>query len=312
MNIIRNIARVLLTSFALSSYVFAAEVLDVAGFLPANMKQTAHVSSEFAVYNVPIGPYSEGSLLSKNITGPITKTAWRAKNTAVTSDQAIQPLIDAMRHLGFKIIFDCRVKSYGGFDFRHAIETLPAPALFVSLDDFRFTTMQKGQNFLTILSSRLADNLSLQVITTKKILQDVIKKTNQKTSLTPSLDTRSVTQRLKEQGYAILNDLEFTTGSSELASKSYQSLKALSEFLNTFPDTTIVLVGHTDNSGTFSTNLNLSTQRADAVLQRLVNAYKINPKQVSAKGVGYLAPRESNMTKIGQEMNRRVEVVIVK
>ncbi|WP_236951445.1 OmpA family protein [Ketogulonicigenium robustum] len=71
------------------------------------------------------------------------------------------------------------------------------------------------------------------------------------------------------------------------------------------------MVGHTDATGALAANQAVSTARAAAVRQRLINENGVNPAQLDAAGAGYLAPRASNADADGRALNRRVEVVVL-
>ena len=71
----------------------------------------------------------------------------------------------------------------------------------------------------------------------------------------------------------------------------------------------VAIVGHSDNQGTLVLNLELSRQRAEAVMQALVER-GISPERMEAHGLGYLAPLASNATEGGRAANRRVELVL--
>jgi len=77
------------------------------------------------------------------------------------------------------------------------------------------------------------------------------------------------------------------------------------------PDLKIAVVGHTDNVGGYETNLDLSRQRADAVVAELVAAYGVAADRLFAAGASFLAPIASNETDEGRALNRRVELVRV-
>jgi OOP family OmpA-OmpF porin len=72
-----------------------------------------------------------------------------------------------------------------------------------------------------------------------------------------------------------------------------------------------VLVGHTDATGGLEINISVSRRRAASVVERLVAAYNVPRAQIAAEGVGYLAPRATNLTDAGRTANRRVEAVLV-
>jgi len=93
--------------------------------------------------------------------------------------------------------------------------------------------------------------------------------------------------------------------------RPYASLADLAEYLASHADRRIVLVGHTDSSGTLVANISLSKRRAQAVRDRMISAYDLPPGQLDAEGMGYLSPVASNLTNAGREINRRVEAVLL-
>jgi len=104
---------------------------------------------------------------------------------------------------------------------------------------------------------------------------------------------------------AILFDIE----SSELSSASKQDLSKLASSLADYPNTDMLITGHTDSSGTEEYNQKLSEERASAAAQLLLNN-GIAASRISIVGHGELMPITSNDTTSGRQKNRRVEVAI--
>jgi OOP family OmpA-OmpF porin len=115
---------------------------------------------------------------------------------------------------------------------------------------------------------------------------------------------------LQADGHAVLEDLIFDTGSSDLGTGDFASLKELSDWIKANPDAHIGIVGHTDAVGGSDANISLSKKRAASVVERLVTTYGVDPARIEALGAGYLAPRTSNETEEGRQRNRRVEVIL--
>jgi OOP family OmpA-OmpF porin len=115
---------------------------------------------------------------------------------------------------------------------------------------------------------------------------------------------------LAQTGAVALDDLTFATGSAQLGPGDFASLRDLAAYLAGNPDRTVALVGHTDASGDLAGNVALSRARAASVRDRLVRDYGAPADRVTAEGVGYLAPRATNLTPEGRTLNRRVEVVL--
>jgi OOP family OmpA-OmpF porin len=106
-----------------------------------------------------------------------------------------------------------------------------------------------------------------------------------------------------------LDDLVFGSGAAALEARDYASLVALAAWLKADPGRKVTLVGHTDASGGLDANIALSRKRAEGVRQVLMTVHDVPPAQVSAEGVGPLAPRAGNDTEEGRRKNRRVEAV---
>ena len=118
-------------------------------------------------------------------------------------------------------------------------------------------------------------------------------------------------RRLLSDGHAVLDGLEFPSGSASLSGDRYPSLEALARFLEENPAATVVLVGHTDAVGALDANTALSRARAQSVRARLIGTYGIDPERLLAEGAGYLAPVAGNLTPEGRAANRRVEAVLL-
>lgn len=110
-------------------------------------------------------------------------------------------------------------------------------------------------------------------------------------------------------GRVAIYDIFFDTGQSKVKAESEEALATISEFLLENSDKRYLVVGHTDYVGSYDMNINLSEARAEAVVARLVNDYRISQEQLIAAGVGPAAPVRSNQTEEGRAMNRRVEIV---
>jgi outer membrane protein OmpA-like peptidoglycan-associated protein len=104
-------------------------------------------------------------------------------------------------------------------------------------------------------------------------------------------------------------DLLFDTGSAALSAGAYQRLRSLADTLKRYPDTNIVVKGHTDSTGDESYNLRLSEERADNVRRYLV-AEGVSSHRVTGIGYGEAFPMTSNSTPAGRQQNRRVEIEI--
>ena len=104
-------------------------------------------------------------------------------------------------------------------------------------------------------------------------------------------------------------DLLFAFDSTEVRPDLRRDLYTVATSLREYPDTTIEVVGHTDNVGSAAYNQDLSQRRADSVARILINE-GVAPRRVVAYGRGEDQPVASNYTAEGRAQNRRVEIVI--
>ena len=105
------------------------------------------------------------------------------------------------------------------------------------------------------------------------------------------------------------DDITFATDKADVRPQFYRTLNAVALVLNGFPETQVLVSGHTDSTGSAAHNQRLSERRAMAVTQYL-GAQGVNPARLEARGMGETAPVASNRTAAGRAQNRRVEIRI--
>jgi outer membrane protein OmpA-like peptidoglycan-associated protein len=103
--------------------------------------------------------------------------------------------------------------------------------------------------------------------------------------------------------------LLFDVNKAELKQASRDNLTKLAGILNKYPDTNILLEGHTDSTGSEEWNLELSKLRAQSV-ENYLAGQKVMETRFTNMGYGESQPIASNDTKAGRAQNRRVEVAI--
>ncbi len=106
------------------------------------------------------------------------------------------------------------------------------------------------------------------------------------------------------------DDVTFATGSGTLTDEGRAALDTLVPALEAI-DNPIEIDGHTDDTGSYDVNWDLSGARAAAAVKYLQNAHGIAPDRLHYSGYGETKPIADNATPEGQRANRRVEVVIV-
>jgi OOP family OmpA-OmpF porin len=110
--------------------------------------------------------------------------------------------------------------------------------------------------------------------------------------------------------YCAVLDFQFEINRDEIQREEREKLAVLGTFLRKYPQTTVVVEGHTDNVGTPANNLQLSQRRADAVVAYLRDQSKIEASRLSAVGYGDTRPLGENLTEDGKRRNRRINAVV--
>ena len=102
----------------------------------------------------------------------------------------------------------------------------------------------------------------------------------------------------------------FDTDKSDVKADAKTNLQNLATSLQNNPETNILIVGHTDNTGSDAHNMDLSIQRAQAVKSVIIGD-NVSGSRLSIQGKGETEPIGDNNTVAGRAQNRRVEIVIV-
>jgi len=275
--------------------------------LPDSARQISIRNSPLDSYDMPIGPFADGSVPVRPVEGQVERITWRLQAGSNTTLQLLAPLRDQLLAQGYDNVFECEARSCGGFDFRFAIEVVPTPDMYVAINDYRFLSVTRGPEVLTLLVSRNPPDGYVQMI--RVTPQDI----------TPAPLVVEETVRyagglledLERNGHVQLNDVNFESGQVGLGPGAIASLTLLAGYLSDNPDVRLALVGHTDDTGDLRANIDVSTRRAQEVRDRLIEAHGVDPDRVEAQGIGYLSPLTSNATPEGREMNRRVEAVLL-
>jgi OOP family OmpA-OmpF porin len=112
---------------------------------------------------------------------------------------------------------------------------------------------------------------------------------------------------LNKNGHIALY-INFETSKSDIRPESQKIIKEVASMLSENKMLKVSIEGHTDNVGYASSNQNLSSNRASAVMAAIANK-GIDKTRLSAKGWGQDKPIASNSTDAGRAQNRRVEIV---
>jgi outer membrane protein OmpA-like peptidoglycan-associated protein len=122
---------------------------------------------------------------------------------------------------------------------------------------------------------------------------------------------RDLYDALAADGRVAVHDILFDVDQATIKPASAEVLNRIGTMLTEHAEMSLMIEGHTDSTGDFDHNMDLSQRRAEAVKQWLVAHHAIADTRLRSMGLGSTQPKESNDTEEGQRQNRRVELVKV-
>ncbi len=117
-------------------------------------------------------------------------------------------------------------------------------------------------------------------------------------------------QPIETNAYVVLKNVFFDSKKTELKPESITELDNVVRLLNENPKVKIQISGYTDNVGKPEDNLKLSTGRAIAVVNYLLNK-SVKNERLTFKGYGEKNPVADNKTEEGKAINRRTELKVL-
>lgn len=128
-------------------------------------------------------------------------------------------------------------------------------------------------------------------------------------------------QELASTGVSVVRDgnnirlimpgnITFKTDSSDINAGFYATLNSVAKVLNKYDNSTVMVMGYTDSTGSVEYNQTLSKQRASAVAAYL-QGQGVKSSRFEIMGLGASNPIASNSTTEGRQQNRRVEIKII-
>lgn len=317
--LINPIALLLPLGLVLLAQPLAALTLE----LPAPVLREETRSALPGSYALPLAAFDGVTVPSRMFEGALDQRAFQLDAPGQTTLAIMTPLRDQVVAAGFTVLFECEARTCGGFDFRFGTDVIPEPDMHVDMGDFRFLSAERDGEAISILVSRTAflayvqlvrvTDAPLPVVPMIEAPAAVVDLDEEEITRSPepkSGDTPGIGAALALEGRAALDDLVFDSGSATLSDGDYASLAEVAAWLEANPDGTIALVGHTDAAGSLAANIALSERRAETVKEALVDQHGADGNRIVAEGVGFLAPRATNLTDDGRRKNRRVEVVV--
>jgi OOP family OmpA-OmpF porin len=267
----------------------------------------------------PVGTNADGDLAPEqqaDLEGRITRILYRGPEGR-SSLEIQRNYQSALEGAGFEPLYTCSddcganfsTLLYGPTEMR-ILTSKTSGSAFDMPQDVRYfaARLTDGDRIVHLSLLTAFDNgfgkLSKQPVTLLEIVESKSMDSGMVT-----VDAEAIAKGIDATGHMAIYGVLFDTDSSSIKPESSPVLVEITKFLQTRPTLSVLVVGHTDNQGSFEYNMNLSGQRASAVMRYLVEQQGIDPVRLRAEGVGFLAPVASNDTPEGRAKNRRVELV---
>lgn len=239
-----------------------------------------------------------------SVTGDLFMHQYEIKNTS--SLKVYENYRDALTKAGFSFVSHCALAECGSEG--QARELGGKIAVHENV-------FNANQNPYFLLAKKNVNNVNLYVAlfvgadNENITLQQVILEEKSVATGLITVNADSLKQQIDAEGKALIYGIYFDTGKASIKPESKPTLDAIADLLKRNPSLLLYVVGHTDDTGSVASNLELSKQRAKSVVDTLVSGYQIAANRLQAEGVGPYAPASSNTTDSGKQKNRRVELV---
>lgn len=120
---------------------------------------------------------------------------------------------------------------------------------------------------------------------------------------------KELAEKISSSGRVALYGIFFDTDKATIKAESTESIIEIASLLKNNMSLNLLVVGHTDSVGDFGYNMNLSKNRAAAVVAELKGKHGIEAGRLKSVGVSYACPVAPNISEEGRAKNRRVELV---
>ena len=224
---------------------------------------------------------------------------------------------DALAAAGFETVFACKGDEECGKNFTLGLTDLdPLPAGSITAaqgvpdaERPRYALLRlpraEGDVYLALYVADLVQRENAGVVIT------VVETKPMDTGLV-TIDADALGKAMVEEGKVALYGVHFDTDSAVIKPNSKDQLDEVAALLKSQPDLRLYVTGHTDSTGGFEHNMQLSAARAAAVVEALVSTYGIDAARLAPAGgpsALVILRFVSNDSEEGKAKNRRVEIV---
>lgn len=288
---------------------------------PGQVIAGQHIEN-YQPYKVPLDPVTGYRQIADWIEteGRVTRTFYKYEGPDRSYDEVYKNYLDALNNEGFTILgegmsADRKGNEVGSRQWMEVVfRTNPAtkPGAVGTL--FSGTASSGGAGAIVTSKERPVGTAYVLIFVEQHAknyigtLIDIIEVEAAKTGLVV-IDAEAIGSDIEEYGRVVLDGNVFEFDKATIQPESKPALNAIASYLDNHPEQSFYVVGHTDSKGTFAYNQKLSSDRAHAVREALINDYGIQADRLQAHGVGPLVPVFSNTSDAGLDKNRRVELV---
>jgi OOP family OmpA-OmpF porin len=157
---------------------------------------------------------------------------------------------------------------------------------------------------VSVLTYTLKDDLYCKAFDDRTIaIVDIVEAKAREQKMV-TVKAEEMTSQISTTGSVALYGIYFDFNKADIKPESEPTLEQIAKLLRDNPQLKLLVVGHTDNVGSFSFNQDLSQRRAIAVVVELVSKYRIDKDRLTPVGVSFASPVASNKTEEGRERNR--------
>ncbi|MEW6368750.1 MAG: OmpA family protein [Acidobacteriota bacterium] len=290
----------------------------------------AYDQKRFDVYELQTSTFKSYSLSTNTrefaspplkLEGTVTRIWYEAAGDA-SAVEVIRNYQNEMKSAGFEVLYDSsadrsatrwvnflapfsqtKINSSRGYYIFYAadkdgIRTLSAVLKRAEGDVYVYLTAVDWAKDDAVYKAKRGAYVAVDIIEVKPMVQNMI-----------LVSADGMSSAIKGSGRVALYGILFDFNRAEIKPESKPTLEQIAKLMQQDAKLKLWVVGHTDNVGDLSSNMDLSRRRAEAVVAALTRDYGVAASRLSAQGVAFLAPVAVNTTDEGRAKNRRVELV---
>ncbi len=235
--------------------------------------------------------------------GDMTRHTYKVDN--VSTLKVYENYKAALENAGFDFIVDCQLEACGDPDQAQTLGGLLAVSGSV-YNHYRRPYYLLGKR--EAVNGPVYAAVFMGSHDSSTDVQQIIVQTAEAQTDLITVSADDLYDEIEQAGKALIYGIYFDTDKAVIKDQSTPALQAITELLSKHAELNLYVVGHTDDTGSVQHNQSLSSARAKAVVDRLIQS-GIAGARLSPVGVGPHAPQGSNDNEAGRTLNRRVELV---